>query len=392
MVPRTSVLILFAVCSLAFAQAPERGRGVGASFFSALPPSPPRSSFFTLSTAPLDSVDPECAGLPIRTLTGRCTSAVDPNLGEARRAQFSYLDVDSRNFADAGLSSARLVSNIVSDQPVNTRNSLRLNELFVFFGQFIDHDFALSPLSDVQVDIDVPADDPDLSVDHLILSVQCESGFCFSEERPITVLSSALDLSNVYGVDTQRNAFLRVPDSCRLKTSAGNNLPFNTGGFANSPSTSASLYIAGDTRVNEHPVLTTIHTIFLREHNNICDLLEDALPNMAAGSMYEAARAINIAQYQKIIYEEWLPAILGRTLPRYTGYKENIDPTISLEFTTAGFRVGHTMVGNGVSRIDENGRRLPLITMEEMFFRDSNLATGDIENSSAALLEPEPRK
>ncbi|KAI0557013.1 hypothetical protein FGB62_358g07 [Gracilaria domingensis] len=96
--------------------------------------------------------------------------------------------------------------------------------------------------------------------------------------------------------------------------------------------------------------------------------------------MYQTARAVNIAQYQKIVYEEWLPAILGSRLPRYTGYKPDVDPTISVEFTTAGFRLGHTMVRNGVSRIDENGRRLPLITMAEMFFRDSNLASGDIEN------------
>eukprot|EP00178_Gracilaria_changii_P004374 TRINITY_DN1690_c0_g1_i1.p1 TRINITY_DN1690_c0_g1~~TRINITY_DN1690_c0_g1_i1.p1 ORF type:complete len:569 (-),score=80.14 TRINITY_DN1690_c0_g1_i1:367-2073(-) len=376
------IVTLLCLLSVAFSQAPEPGRGVGASFFTALPPSPPRSSFFTLSTAPLENVDPECAALPLRTLTGRCTSAVDPNLGEARRAQFSYLNVDSRNFAGAGLESARVISNIVSDQSGNTLNSLRINELFVFFGQFIDHDFALSPLSDVEEDIEVPEGDPDLNVDHLAFerSVRGLISASSAEERPITALSSALDLSNVYGVDPQRNSFLRVPNSCRLKTSAGNNLPFNTGGFANSPSTSAALYIAGDTRVNEHPVLTTIHTVFLREHNNICDLLEDALPDMAPESMYEAARAINIAQYQKVIYEEWLPTILGRPLPRYTGYQDNVDPTISLEFTTAGFRLGHTMVGNGVSRIDANGRRLPLITMEEMFFRESNLATGDIEN------------
>eukprot|EP00737_Agarophyton_chilense_P001237 gb/GEZJ01001381.1/.p1 GENE.gb/GEZJ01001381.1/~~gb/GEZJ01001381.1/.p1 ORF type:complete len:569 (+),score=72.09 gb/GEZJ01001381.1/:318-2024(+) len=376
------VFLLSLIASSAHAQAPQPGVGIGASFFTALPPSPSRAPSFSLSAAALETIDSECAALPTRTLTGRCTSALDPNLGEARRAQFSYLDVDSRNFAGEGLKSARIISNIVSNQSGNTLNSLRLNELFVFFGQFIDHDFALSPLSDVEMDIEVPENDPDLNVDHLRFE-RSSRGLVSSsseKERPITVLSSALDLSNVYGVDEKRNDFLRLPNSCRLKTSAGNNLPFNTGGFANSPSTSAFLYIAGDTRVNEHPVLTTIHTIFLREHNLICSLLEDAFPNMTSGSMYETARAINIAQYQKIIYEEWLPAILGRSLPRYIGYKENINPTISVELTTAGFRVGHTMVGNGVSRIDSSGKILPIITMEDMFFRDSNLSGEDIEN------------
>ncbi|CAN8063875.1 unnamed protein product [Agarophyton chilense] len=299
------VFLLSLIASSAHAQAPQPGVGIGASFFTALPPSPSRAPSFSLSAAALETIDSECAALPTRTLTGRCTSALDPNLGEARRAQFSYLDVDSRNFAGEGLKSARIISNIVSNQSGNTLNSLRLNELFVFFGQFIDHDFALSPLSDVEMDIEVPENDPDLNVDHL-----------------------------------------RFERSSRGLTSAGNNLPFNTGGFANSPST----------------------------------LLEDAFPNMTSGSMYETARAINIAQYQKIIYEEWLPAILGRSLPRYIGYKENINPTISVELTTAGFRVGHTMVGNGVSRIDSSGKILPIITMEDMFFRDSNLSGEDIEN------------
>eukprot|EP00178_Gracilaria_changii_P027685 TRINITY_DN904_c0_g1_i1.p1 TRINITY_DN904_c0_g1~~TRINITY_DN904_c0_g1_i1.p1 ORF type:complete len:566 (+),score=96.53 TRINITY_DN904_c0_g1_i1:3210-4907(+) len=370
--------LLFAV---AIAQAPRR-RGRGANLFNALPPRSPRPAAFSISSAPVPNVDQECVALPVRTLDGRCTSAVDPNLGQARRPQFSYLGVDSTNFADDGLVSARVISNIVSDQSADTRNSRRLNELFVFFGQFIDHDFALSPLSETELEIEVPQDDPHLRVHSLAFerSTRGVVSAASTVERPITTLSSALDLSTVYGSDEQRNTFLRLPNSCRLNTSDGNNLPFNTLGFANSPSTSASLYIAGDTRVNEHPVLTALHTIFLREHNNICDLLEDALPDMAPGSMYEAARAVNIAQYQKIIYEEWLPAILHRPLDRYTGYKSNVDPTISVEFTTAAFRVGHTMVGNGVSRIDQNGQRLPLITMEQMFFRDSNLRSGDIEN------------
>ncbi|KAI0557010.1 hypothetical protein FGB62_358g02 [Gracilaria domingensis] len=361
-----------------------RGRGVNE--YSPLPRRrSPRQAALSISSgsAPAAPDDAECVATTTRTLSGRCTTLIDPTLGEARRPQFSYLGVDSTKFAEDGLPSARVISNIVANQTADSRNSRRLNELFVFFGQFIDHDFALSPESETEeVAIEVPEDDPTLRVHelHFARSTRAAISTVSTAERPITVLSSALDLSNVYGVSEDINTFLRVPNSCRMKTSAGNNLPFNTAGFVNNPSTSPDLYIAGDARANEHPMLTTIHTVFLREHNNICDLLEDALPEMDAEKMFQTARAINIAQYQKIIYEEWLPAILGSRLPRYTGYKRNVDPTISVEFTTAGFRLGHTMVGNGVSRIDKNGRPLPLLTMAEMFFRDSNLANGDIED------------
>ncbi|PXF42141.1 Peroxinectin A [Gracilariopsis chorda] len=375
---KTAVLSLFFSVFIlhTFAQ-PPRANGRGASFLNPRPPRSPRRP------APGSSAtDPECAAQTIRGLSGRCTSAVDPNLGEASRPQFSYLNVDSVKFSGEGLESARVISNIVSDQSGDNPNSKRLNELFVYFGQFIDHDFAASPVSHEEEEIEVPSDDPHLRISSMEFERSMRSPITADSvvERPITSLSSALDLSTVYGTDPERNVFLRVSNSCFMKTSPGQLLPFNTGEFLNAPSASRDLYIAGDSRVNEHPVLTTMHTVFLREHNHICGMLEENVSDMSPGDMYEAARAINIAQYQKIVYEEWLPAILGRKLQRYSGYKPNVDPTISLEFTTAGFRLGHTMVNNGVSRIDANGNRLPLITMEEMFFRPSTLREGDIED------------
>ncbi|PXF42140.1 Peroxinectin A [Gracilariopsis chorda] len=376
-VKHVSVSLVLICLAFVNAQPPPRN-GRGGGFLR--PISPPR--FRRLRGTTISNTDSECKRQTVRSLTGRCTSAIDPALGEARRAQFSYFDVDSRTFNDEGLKSARVISNIVSDQNGDTSNRNRINELFVFFGQFIDHDFASTPLSDEEEPIQVPDDDEHLSQSNLAFrrSSRQRTSSSSRKERPISVLSSALDLSTVYGTDSERNKFLRVSNSCKLKTSSGNYLPFNTGNFINSPSTSSRFYLAGDTRANEHPMLTVMHTLFVREHNTICERLDEAVPDMSPSDKYEAARAINIAQYQKIIYEEWLPTMIGRSMGRYRGYQPDVDPTISLEFTTAGFRVGHTMVGNGVSRIDSRGRRLPLIGMEEMFFRAGNFKQGDMED------------
>ena len=49
---------------------------------------------------------------------------------------------------------------------------------------------------------------------------------------------------------------------------------------------------------------------------------------------------------QKITFEEYLPALLGRTLGTYdpvNGYVASTDPSPSVEFITVGHRLYHTM-------------------------------------------------
>jgi hypothetical protein len=87
-----------------------------------------------------------------------------------------------------------------------------------------------------------------------------------------------------------------------MKTSAGDLLPFNTVSGEqsadidpNAPSMkndnggTAKTFVAGDVRAAENPVLTSIHTIFIREHNRICDRLK-ALGMSNDELMYQTAR------------------------------------------------------------------------------------------------------
>lgn len=50
---------------------------------------------------------------------------------------------------------------------------------------------------------------------------------------------------------------------------------------------------------------------------------------------------------QQILFNEWLPSV-GIHLPAYSGYKNNINPTVSNEFTGAGFRLGHTLLSSKI--------------------------------------------
>ena len=63
-----------------------------------------------------------------------------------------------------------------------------------------------------------------------------------------------------------------------------------------------------------------------------------------------------IAEFQNIVYSEFLPVVLGSNLMKShnlnlpkednTIYDEKVNPTISNEFATFAFRFGHTLIPN----------------------------------------------
>jgi hypothetical protein len=61
---------------------------------------------------------------------------------------------------------------------------------------------------------------------------------------------------------------------------------------------------------------------------------------------------------QKITYDEFLPALIGHKLDPYPGYDDSVDPRISTEFTTSGYRLGHSMVSADIDFFDDNANVL----------------------------------
>ena len=85
---------------------------------------------------------------------------------------------------------------------------------------------------------------------------------------------------------------------------------------------------------------------------------------------------------QNIIYTEFLPSILPQeTLRRYqldnfeSSYKKNVSPVILVEFSTAAFRMGHSLVSSLIElyRNVENPEFYKSTPLDEHFFNSSML-------------------
>lgn len=124
----------------------------------------------------------------------------------------------------------------------------------------------------------------------------------------------------------------------------------------------AEHFVVGDGRANENITLTSVHTIWAREHNRLVQELTDSGFFDAGGTaaeLFEAAKIINVAQYQRVVYDEFADALLGGMRGSgshgFDGYNSSVDASISHEFAGAAYRFGHSLLSETVTVLDENG-------------------------------------
>jgi peroxidase len=120
---------------------------------------------------------------------------------------------------------------------------------------------------------------------------------------------------------------------------------------------------AGDSRVNQYPALTSQHTIWVREHNRIADALAKLNPYWSDELIFQTARTINIAEYQNVVYKDFLPLLVGKQFHEIfdigvekDGYFMEYDPfilaNVAIEFSSAAARYGHSLTVPYESQID----------------------------------------
>jgi len=340
-----------------------------------------------LVIASLTIFAPVVQGDEIRTIDGTGNNLINPSLNATagidlkRRMPDDYDD----HFSQMPYrGNPRDISNKVAAQSEDIFAPGRRSDYLWLWGQFLDHDIDLTEATTESADIPIPAGDPQFDPLNTGTKVMPFDRSVYNPASGITDprqqsngITGWIDASNVYGSDPTTAAELRTLDGTgRLKTSPGKLLPFDP--------LDPGFFFAGDIRVNEQITLTAMHTLFMREHNRLAARIVRKNPGLAGqgGEIYQQARRLVGAQIQAITYNEFIPALLGQhALRRYRGYKPNADPRIMNEFSTAAFRLGHSLLSPLLLRLDRHGEEIPAghVELRDAFFAPELIIDDGIE-------------
>lgn len=361
----------------------------------------------------------DCYANKYRTIDGFCNNPYHPYWGKSNVCHIRLLSPDyadgvsmPRNSYNSRfpLPNPRSISNTIhNDIPIEGPYNLMKMQ----WGQFINHDITNTALSSYDGLVDcckqpqtrgcwpiyVPPSDPF----YARLNVTClnfiRSGVCptcqLGPRQQLNKNTAFLDLSHVYGNSQEQANQLRSfrGGQLRYSTSRGSNevlLPLAT----SQEQCMGVCFQAGDSRVNQHPALTALHTLLLRNHNILAQQLARRHPNWSDETLYQEARRINIAEYQMITYNEYLPIVFGPILSayykltpqrsNYTYFEPKADPTTWNEYSTATCRFGHSQISSTFglySRIAGYGQKnigQPTFRLKDWFMRPSLLSEGQM--------------
>lgn len=273
------------------------------------------------------------------------------------------------------------VASVVFDQSGNMPNSAGLSMLMVVWGQFIDHDLDLTRDASGEI-IMVPG-----LVGPFQRSVFA-SGTGTSPDNPrapVNEIAPEIDASMIYGSTAERTMLLRSLEGGQLRMSGDDSinhlLPIAEEGdvMAGAEASPTPIFLSGDVRANENIALTALHTLFSREHNYWANRLAALHPDWSDDELFAAARQIVEYEIQSITYNAWLPKLLqgadtGTAIldadTRLATLQDDEAGQVSVEFSTAAFRFGHTMVSSNLGLIEETGAPSaisPVLTQDAVF-------------------------
>ncbi|XP_057663245.1 peroxidase-like [Diorhabda carinulata] len=345
-----------------------------------------------------------------RSMNGTCNHVTKASIGEAFSAYERLLDADYLNFFDVPkrsvtkmpLPSARKISTDVVTVEKDPLTSLTV--AFTVFGQFIEHDlsqFASSVMMNFNnsfsccdvtgfdmapryrhpfcMSVSVPDDDIFYSKRRVecisytrsfpAMRSDCSMGYLEQQNQA----THYLDGSQIYGNYLEKSMQLRSKQKGKLNTNDNNLLP-----FVDEPkqkcqvhSETDTCFVSGDPRVNMHPQLSIMYTIWVREHNRIAEALSKINPDWDDELLFQEARRIVIAEMQHITYQEWLKNLLDEkyihSIEKNPEYSEDINPSVSNEFATSAIRFLQAMFSGNISVVNRERVLLSILKLSDHF-------------------------
>lgn len=210
--------------------------------------------------------------------------------------------------------------NLITDPSlsINNPNNPTMTAGAHFMGQFLDHDITF----DIGSPLGVPTD-PTTSVNGR---------------------TPSFDLDSVYGGGPSVSPQLYDPAGLRFVVESG-------GLYEDLPRTSSSVAIIPEPRNDENLVVSGLHCAFLLFHNAAVNWVLTTHPAGSNDSVFARARQLTTWHYQWLIVHEFLPLFVGQPMVNdviehgMRFYRPaHRKPFIPVEFQSAAYRMGHSMV------------------------------------------------
>lgn len=127
--------------------------------------------------------------------------------------------------------------------------------------------------------------------------------------------------------------------------------------------------VGGDWRANENAGLTTLHTLWAREHSFHVDWINSTvealsknreekrefndryhldLDSVTSDDVFNMSRRMVEMEYQKVLYEQFAPSLVGDIAKigdhGWDGFNPMVDPSVAEEFSNGSYRYGHSQI------------------------------------------------
>lgn len=311
--------------------------------------------------------------------TGNNLNILDQGAAHTGIIRFGYsghfINGEGGMLTDDHRANARDISNALFAQSHSVKSARGLSDMTWAWGQFVTHDMELVTTSDgpaingsAPIAVNDPTDPLGPAPIPFTRANWTEISGRGGRRSPVNEVTSYLDASHVYGSDAARAAAVTSTGG-KLLLDQASLLPLNAAGLEvenNGPLPDTQLFLAGDIRANENPLLSSLHTIFAREHNRLVDAIDTHIPGLTDQQRYQLARKLVGAEIQAITYNEFLPALVGRgaDTPKAEEhqYSTQLTAAVTNAFAHAAFRLGHSQVSSNLTLVDETGSesQLPL--------------------------------